>query len=322
MVLNSSKISFLSKMLRLRNTEQYISQKYKEQKMRCPIHLSIGQEAIAVGVCENLSKKDRVFSTHRSHYHYLSKGGNLNKMIAELYLKKNGCNHGLGGSMHLKDIDAGMISSVPIVGSTLPIAVGSSWGQKIKKENDITVVFFGEAATEEGVFHESLDFASLHGLPILFICENNLYSVYSHIRSRQSINRKITNLSKAHGVLSKSIQGNDIEKVFEETRKAISYIRSNKKPFLIEFNTYRFIEHCGPSNDDHLNYRPIEEINFWKKNCPIEKYKKKLFKKKIIKKKTIEAIINNHITEIRNAFNYAEKSKHPLISEIKHFVYS
>ncbi len=322
MSLNSSKISFLNKMLRLRGTEQYISQKYKEQKMRCPIHLSIGQEAIAVGVCENLTKKDRVFSTHRSHYHYLSKGGNLNKMIAELYLKKNGCNHGLGGSMHLKDIDVGMISSIPIVGSTIPIAVGSSWGQKIKKENEITVVFFGEAATEEGVFHESLDFASLHGLPILFVCENNLYSVYSNIRNRQSINRKITNLSKAHGILSKTIQGNDIEKVFEETKKAISYIKANKKPFLIEFSTYRFIEHCGPNDDDHLNYRPIKEINFWKKNCPIEKYQKKLIQNKIIQRKNIEVIKNNHIIEIKKAFFYAEKSKYPSINEIKNLTYS
>ena len=161
MILENKKIIDLyHKMLWIREVENMIANEYSNQEMRCPVHLSIGQEAIAVGVCENLKKSDQILSAHRSHAHYLAKGGSLDAMIGEIYGKKIGCADGKGGSMHLIDLNVGMIAAVPIVGSTLPIAVGASWANKIKNNNKITCVFFGEGATEEGVFQESLDFAS------------------------------------------------------------------------------------------------------------------------------------------------------------------
>ena len=176
-------------MLRIRMVEETISRRYSEWKMRCPVHLSIGQEAPAVGVMENLKKEDKIVTAHRSHAHYLAKGGNLNSMIAELYGKETGCAKGKGGSMHLIDLKAGVTAAVPIVGSTIPIGVGLSWSIKLERKKNIVVIFFGDGATEEGVFQESLDFASLHNLPVLFVCENNEFSVYSHLSKRQSKKR-------------------------------------------------------------------------------------------------------------------------------------
>ena len=174
------KIELLYSMIRMRMVEEKIANKYSEQEMRCPVHLSIGQEAIASGICLNLEKKDQVLSAHRSHFHYLAKGGNLKKMISEIYGKETGCAGGKGGSMHLIDINAGLVAAVPIVGSTIPIGVGLAWANKLDKSKRIVVIFFGEGATEEGVFYESINFAALHSLPVLFVCENNYYSVYSY----------------------------------------------------------------------------------------------------------------------------------------------
>ena len=178
-ITNTKKIQLYEEMLRIRLIEEAIANEYSNQEMRCPIHLSIGQEAIAVGVSALLSKHDLALSAHRSHAHYLAKGGDLKLMLSELYGKETGCAKGKGGSMHLFDLKAGLIAAVPIVGSTIPIGVGVAW-QKVRKNiPGIVVIYFGDGASEEGVFSESLDFASLKNLPVLFVCENNLYSVYS-----------------------------------------------------------------------------------------------------------------------------------------------
>lgn len=318
----SYKINFrlFSKLVRIRKIEEFIAKKYSEFKMRCPVHLSIGQEAIPVGICSNLKKSDQLFSAHRSHAHYLAKGGNLKKMISELYGKKNGCVSGKGGSMHLLDLEVGVLGAVPIVGSTIPIATGAAWANKIKKNNKIVVVFFGDGATEEGVFMESLDFASLKNLPILYVCENNKYSVYSRINSRQSSKRKITNISKSLGIKSKKIPGNDTIKIFKETRKIINQIRKGAGPRLIELNTYRTLEHCGPNNDDHLNYRPIKEINLWKKNCPIKKLRNDLNKNAKFKRDEFK---NNSIIlkELKTAFKHAERSLPPKKADLFKNIY-
>ena len=187
-------------MLRIRMVEERIAKLYSEEEMRCPVHLSIGQESVAVGVCEHLQKNDIVMSAHRAHAHYLAKGGNLKAMLAELYGKSTGCAMGKGGSMHLIDLESGFFGSVPIVGSTIPIAVGVAWAFKMKKSTNIVTVFLGDGATEEGVFFESLDFASLKNVPILFVCENNFYSVYSNLKVRQSPQRKISVLAESHGI--------------------------------------------------------------------------------------------------------------------------
>ena len=261
--------NFLKKLyfntLRIRNIELEISKRYGEQKMRCPVHLSIGQESIPVSICANLKKKDEIVTAHRSHAHYLAKGGSLKKMIAELHGKISGCALGRGGSMHLIDTSVNVNAAVPIVGSTIPIGVGKSWANKLKKNTNIVVIFFGDGASEEGVFLESLDFAALHNLKVLFVCENNNYSVYSRINKRQSKRRKIFEIAKSLGVNSLKLEDHDLLKVYNKSKNILERIRKESKPFFLEIDTYRSLEHCGPNDDDSLSYRPKREINKWKK---------------------------------------------------------
>ena len=171
-------------MLRIRMIEEYLANEYKKQEMRCPMHLSIGQEAVAVGVCSQLKKTDIVYSSHRAHAHYLAKGGSLKSFISEMYGKLEGCSGGRGGSMHLIDLDVNFYGSTPIVGGTVPLAAGSAWYDKLKSNDNLTVLFIGDGCFEEGVVHETLNFASLHNLPLLIICENNNFSVYTPLEQR------------------------------------------------------------------------------------------------------------------------------------------
>lgn len=253
-------------LLRIRMIEEAIGERYQEQKMRCPIHLSIGQEAIAVGVSMHLTPNDYAVSNHRGHAHYLAKGGDLKKMIAEIYGKKTGCSKGRGGSMHLVDLSVGFLGSTPIVGGSIPIGVGAAFGSVLKGEKRVTVIYFGEGATEEGVFAESVNFASLKNLPVLFICENNLYSVYSPLNVRQSPDRSITAFAKAHGLFALNGDGNNLEEVSALTTLGIEHINDGRGPCLLEFATYRFREHCGPSLDP---YQPQEELSLWKNRDPL-----------------------------------------------------
>ena len=298
-------------MLRIRKVEESISKNYSKWKMRCPVHLSIGQEAPAVGVIKNLLKQDKIVTAHRSHAHYLAKGGNLKAMIAELYGKETGCAKGKGGSMHLIDLKAGVTAAVPIVGSTIPIGVGLSWSMKLRKKKNIVAIFFGDGATEEGVFQESLDFSSLHNLPVLFVCENNEYSVYSHRSKRQSKKRNILKIAKAIGIDGTKISGNDVVKIFNSTKKIVKKIKKNSKPHLILIDTFRRLEHCGPNNDDHLAYRSKIYINKWLQNDPLNKIRKDIINLKYLKKNDLENIDKKINKEILSAFKFAEDSKFP-----------
>ncbi len=291
------------KMLRIRLIEERIAKEYSQQKMRCPVHLSIGQEAVAVGVCSALHASDFLVSGHRAHAHYLAKGGDLKIMLAEIYGKKTGCSLGRGGSMHLIDLYAGILGTTPIVGGSIPIGVGSAFSSKLKNETNITVIFFGEGATEEGVFSECLNFASLHSLPTLFVCENNLYSVYSPLDVRQSSKRDIVKIAKAHGVEASREDSNDVTKIYKQAKSAIDAVRSGLGPHLLEFATYRYLEHCGPNEDDHLNYRPKEEVAAWKEKCPLNFLE--------IPPDAKEKMTNEIEKEIDEAFDFAEKSDFP-----------
>lgn len=310
-------------MLLVRLTEEKISDEYKFGKMRCPVHLSIGQEAPAAGICQNLTKSDIVVSAHRSHAHYLSKGGNLKKMIAELYGKKTGCAEGKGGSMHLIDIPSGIKAAVPIVGSTIPIGTGFGWSLKLKNQkNKIIVIFFGDGATEEGVFQESIEFASLHNLKILFVCENNFYSVYSSLKNRQSKKRNLLKIAKSTGLQAFYIDGNKAIEIFEKSKKIINNIRKGKGPSLLLMNTYRWLEHCGPNNDDNLNYRSKTEVKQWLKKCPIKLIEKKLINRKILNKKNKKVIIKTIIKKINKSFDFAKKSNFPELKDLNTHIYS
>jgi len=315
-------INLYKEILRIRSIENKISYEYPKGEMRCPVHLSTGQEATPVGICKNLKNTDLIVSAHRSHAHYLAKGGNLKKMISELYGKITGCAKGKGGSMHLIDIKAGIIAAVPIVGSTIPIGTGLAWANKLKKNNKIVVIFFGDAATEEGVFQESLDFASLHKLKILFVCENNFYSVYSSLNPRQSKKRDIIKLSKSLGINSYRIDGNDVIKVFNNSKKIIKNIRQNKGPALVLLDTYRWLEHCGPNNDDNLNYRSKKEIKYWLKKCPLLKIEKILINKGLLTENLITKFKKEIDKKIQDAFTFARRSPFPKLNELNRDIYS
>lgn len=261
---------FYEKIYKIRHVEEKISDLYAEQEMRCPVHLSIGQEAPAVGVCSALEKKDWLYSTHRSHAHYLAKGGNLDDMIAEIYGKETGCNGGRGGSMHLSDLSVNMRASIPIIGSSIPLAAGFALNCKIKELDSIGVVIFGDAAIEEGVFYECLNFASLHELPILFVCENNKFSIYSDIETRQPQNRSLKDIGTAFGVSSSHIDGYDVTKIFDHTLDVVDEIRKGNGPHLMFIETFRWLEHCGPNDDDHLNYRDSQDVIKSKNKCAVK----------------------------------------------------
>ena len=302
-------------------TEEKIIEQYPNQEIRCPVHLSIGQESVAVGVCNNLKKSDRIFSNHRNHAHYLAKGGDLKKMICEIYGKKSGCCGGRGGSMHLFDNSKNIILSIPIVSSSIPLATGSALQSKLDKKKIITISFFGDGAVEEGVFHESLNFASLNKLPIIFVCENNLYSVYSHLNLRQP-NRKIKKLGIAHGIKTFEIDGVNIEKLSNLVKKIIKKCRSKMEPIFLVINTYRYYEHCGVNFDNNIGYRSKSEFQKWKKKDPIELLGKKLLKKNILDEKILRKIKNDLKRKINIAFSFAKKDKLPDARNIDKFLYN
>ena len=307
-------------LLRIRKIEEAIADKYLEWEMRCPVHLSIGQEAIPVGISMHLTVKDHVYSNHRSHGHYFAKGGSLKRMIAELYGKETGCCGGRGGSMHLIDLDVGFMGSTPIVGGTIPLAVGDAWSAKIKGEDRVTVIYFGDGCFEEGVIHECMNFAVLHKLPIIFVCENNNYSVYTQLKDRQP-DRKIINIAKAHGLKTHTANGNDVLEVSSIAHNAVSNVKLGDGPQFFELDTYRWLEHCGPFDDDHLDYRPSGELATWKDSCPVGKLKKHIKSKGSHEKifKTIEMEIDK---EIKLAFEFAKNSPIPKIEDLNKYTYA
>ena len=296
-------------MLRIRLVEESIANKYSEQKMRCPTHLSIGQEAIAVGVCANLTSQDQVLSTHRAHAHYLAKGGCLNSMMAEIYGKASGCSKGMGGSMHLIDTSVGFMGSTAIVGNTIPVAVGLALEKKLTRKKSIACVFFGDGATEEGAFYESVNFAIIHSLPILFICENNLYSVYSGLEVRQPVDRKIHKMVRAMGISAQHGNGNDVEEVARKVKHAKTIILKSGGPQFLEFDTYRWREHCGPNFDNNIGYREESEFLKWKKKDPLKNFYSENSQKYIDRK------IDTISQEIDDAHQFADDSKFPTMQD-------
>ena len=305
-------IELLTALLRIRRVEEEIARRYSEKKMRCPTHLSIGQEAIAVGVCKAALQSDYVLSNHRCHAHYLAKGGNLKAMLAEIYGKASGSSSGRGGSMHLVDLEVGFLASTPIVGGTIPVAAGVAFHQYLHNRSGRVISFLGEGATEEGIFCETLNFSALKNLPILFVCENNFYSVYSPLEVRQPLARDRLKIVAGHGIKTFSvIDGNDLEEVYTRAFEALRYIDEKKKPAYIEFVTYRFKEHCGPNEDDHLNYRPKEQVAHFLQRCPVKRYKKKLREKGLLDEEQLEEMESRIKSEIHEAFLFAENDSFP-----------
>lgn len=305
-----------NRMYKIRLTEETIAERYSEQKMRCPTHLSIGQEGIASGVCVNLTDEDIVLSTHRAHAHYLAKGGSLNSMIAEIYGKETGCSKGKGGSMHLIDKSCGFFGSTAIVGNTIPVAVGVALSQKIRNSESICCVFFGDGAVEEGVFYEAANFAALKKLPILFVCENNLYSVYSPLNVRQPVGREIYKMVNSIGIDSIKCDGNKPDEVFATIKRLKKELLDGEGPKFVELDTYRWREHCGPNYDNDIGYRTIEEYELWKEKDPISYFEAKYGDNIDL---SVKDLINQ---EIDRAFQFAEESPFPKPEEIYTHLYS
>lgn len=310
-------------MLRIRICEESFVEPILKGEIRCPVHLCVGEEAIAAGICAILGKNDLVFGNHRSHGHYLAKGGSLEELVAEVYGKKTGCCRGRGGSMHLQAKEKGFIGSAPIVAGTISLALGAALAINIKKEKRVAVSFFGDGATGEGVLYESLNFAALKKLPLVFICENNFYS--THLKLREIRPRdNIFKIAVPFGIPSFRIDGNDVLRVLETAKKAVAFAKKGKGPVFIECRTYRLRGHVGP--DDNIqgsrkDIRPPKEIEIWKKRDPILRFEKFLIQKGTISLSDTVDIKKILADEVGQAHLFAKKSPFPLKKELNFYVF-
>jgi pyruvate dehydrogenase E1 component alpha subunit len=307
MAQKSELLDLYKTMLRIRRVEEALSEKHDQKTIQNPLYLYIGQEAIAAGVSYWLQSSDSVFSNHRAHGHYLAKGGDLNKLIAELFHSRTGCCNGQGGSMFLADTEVGFTGATPITGGTVPLALGSALSAVLNNQDRISVVYFGDGAFEEGVFHEAMNFAKLKNLPIIFVCENNTYSGYIHIRERQP-KRQISAVAEAHGIAAYSGDGNDVLNVSTIAQYAVQQAREGAGPQFMEFNTHRWREHCGPYFDDDLGYRQGGELEYWLQRCPIKNTLNQLLGNGTLTESANSKIEDAIHAEIEKAFEQAMQS--------------
>ena len=306
-------------MYRIRAVEEEVARRYPEGKMRCPVHLSIGQEAVPAAFAESVRATDFAVSTHRGHAHYLAKGGDLKSLIAEIYGKTAGCAKGKGGSMHLIDLGVNFMGTSAIVGNSIPIGVGLALSAQLKGTDQISCVFLGDGAIEEGVFYESVNFAAVRKLPALFICENNLYSVYSPLSVRHPQGRSIAKMVEAMGVQTAEGDGNDALAIHQIMQGAVDKVRAGSGPYFLEFFTYRWREHCGPNFDNDIGYRTQEEFQDWQSREPISRMERAVHQTDPVVIDEIRAEVN---AEVQAAFAYAEAARFPEQSEAYQGVYA
>lgn len=309
-------------MVRIRLCEESLVVPIQKGDIKTPCHLCSGQEAVAVGVCAALTEKDMVFGGHRSHGHYLAKGGDLNELVAEIYGKSGGCSRGRGGSMHLISSAIGMAGAVPIVAGTISLATGAAMAAKIRGNKDVVASFFGDGATGEGVLYESLNLAALLRLPVLFVCENNHYSTHmplSECRSKDNI----VQTGMPFGVRSVRLDGNDVVAVFREAQKAVALCRAGKGPVFFECVTYRLRGHVGPDDmvqGAHTDIRPPAEVERWKRKDPLLLFEKKL-REKGVPRAVIQEIQKAAQTEVSQAHEFARDSPLPPPEELTQGVF-
>jgi acetoin:2,6-dichlorophenolindophenol oxidoreductase subunit alpha len=255
-------------LLRIRTAEEKIAELLERHEVHCPTHLYTGQEAIAAGVCAALAKQDYIFGGHRSHGHFLAKGGEMRAMIAEIYGKATGCASGRGGSMHLVAPELGLLGTVPLVAATIPIAVGTALASNLRKDGRVSVAFFGDGATEEGHFHESMNMAALYRLPVIFVCENNLYASHMHWSQRRA-RPNIIQSADAHGMRGEKVDGNDVIAVHRAAEAAVRHAREGNGPTLLECCTYRWRGHVGPASDMDVGVKRSDELKIWMTLDPV-----------------------------------------------------
>jgi pyruvate dehydrogenase E1 component alpha subunit len=311
-----SAIRLLRSMLRIRIVEETLADLYADQEMRTPTHFSIGQEAPAVGVCQTLRPDDVVYSGHRCHAHYLAKGGSLIGMVGELYGKEIGCAKGRGGSVHLNDPEAGIIASSAILGQTMAVAVGSAWAFTMDGSDRVAVTFFGDGAIEEGIFHETLNFAAVKRLPVLFVCENNLYSTHTGLEVRQPAGLRIAERVQAYTIPGKQLDGNDVFSVHDAALEAVEWCRKGNGPFFLECLTYRWREHVGPLWDYDKGYRTQAEVEGWMQRCPIKRATERLLALGFCTAEELQKWREEARQEIDDAVAVAKTSAFPAVDRL------
>jgi len=304
----SKLIDMYEKMVQIRFFEEEIIKLIGIGKPLGMAHLYVGEEAVAVGVCSNLLDDDYIVSTHRGHGHCIAKGVNLKYMMAELFQKKTGTNKGKGGSMHIADFTVGMLGACGIVGGGIPIATGSGLSIKLRETNQVATAFFGDGATNQGTFHESLNMASIWKLPVLYVCENNLYGMFtpaSYALSVQDVSKK----AEAYGIPGVTVDGMNVIDVYEATNQAVKRARRGFGPTLIECKTYRYYEHYGSSKDSF--YRTKEECEKWMRRDPIKSFRVRLINDGVLTEDKLYGIEEKVKVEIEEAVKFAEESPYP-----------
>ena len=313
--------SLFFSMLRIRRIEEEIERRYQQDQMKTPIHLVIGQEATSVGACAALRTTDQLYSSHRTHGNYLAKGGDLNAMLAEMHCRAAGCVGSRGGSMHLIDKKVGMAGTSAIVGGAVPIAVGAALAAQLKGEDRVTMVFLGDATTEEGVTSESLNFAALKKAPVVFFCENNFYSVQSPLSTRQPP-RDLHRWAATYGMPSLAVDGVNVLAVHDAAAAAVERARAGDGPSFIEAPVYRLRAHGGSGDDTHTGYRHITEREHWEAFDPIALYEHFLRNKELLDDTALGEMETRIANEIAEAFEFALRSPNPTQEDLFRHVYA
>ena len=310
-------------MIRIRLCEESLVERIDSGEIRTPCHLYSGQEAIAIGVCANLERMDYVFGAHRSHGHFLAKGGSMKALVAEIFCGEAGCASGRGGSMHLIDPQAGIMGVSPIVASTISLAMGAALASSIKRDKRVTVSFFGDGAVGEGVLYECLNFAALKRLPIVFVCENNYYATHMPIGECR-VDSPIYRIAEPFCIESRQVDGNDVLQVYETAREAVEKCRGNRGPVFLEYLTYRLRGHVGPDDNIqgmHTDIRPKEEVEEWMKRDPITKFEQYLIHNQVLDKCGLEKIREEVQKDVVEAHLYARQSSNPDGEELTNHVF-
>lgn len=306
-------------MLRIRLFEERVADLVEADEIKTPCHLYIGQEAIAAGVCAALEQEDYVWGGHRSHGHYLAKGGDLRAMMAELYGKATGCSRGRGGSMHLVAPKVGILGTVPLVAATIPLAVGAGLASKLRQDRRVSVSFFGDGATEEGHFHESVNLAALYRLPVLFVCENNFYSSHMQLLERR-VEDNIYKAGEMHGIPGVRIDGNDVVAVYWAAQEAVTRARNGGGPTLLECRSYRWRGHVGATWDMDVGVKRKDELKEWLPKDPVARGRARLTQLGVVEKE-FDQIEQEIRAEVNEAVVFARQSPYPDQSELLEHVF-
>jgi len=306
-------------MLLIRSTEERIGELVEAKEVHCPCHLYIGQEAIAAGVCAALGPGDCVWGGHRSHGHYLAMGGSLPELMAEVFGKVGGCSKGRGGSMHLFARQQGVPGTVPLVAATIPLAVGAGLAFKLRRQQYVSVSFFGDGAVEEGHFHESINFAALEKLPVIFVCENNFYASHLQLMERRPVDN-LDRIGSLYGIPGIRLDGNDPTAVYEAAVEAVRRARAGEGPSFLECRTFRWRGHVGPRWDMDVGVTRRDELKEWMPRCPLARVKNRLLELGC-REAELAALTESVQSELAEAEAFARNSPLPHPSELLDHVF-